>query len=123
MKLVGFGLIILMVAFALGAYALFVPWTIVQRAQAGGYAGTGALYINDFLNSLYNALQLGLLALILGVIGTLVFFVEFMRHAHTTYLAPLAPPMQPSPRFCKFCGDRLAEGENVCRKCGTVVSS
>jgi hypothetical protein len=123
MKPIGFGLIILMVASILGAYALFVPWTIIQRRQAGAYEGTGLNALNDFFNSLYNALQLGLLALILGIIGTLVFFVEFKRHEHTTYLAPRAPPIQPSPRFCKFCGDKLAEGENVCRKCGTVVSS
>jgi len=127
-------LIILLVAFILAAYALFVLWSILQRAQAGGYEGGLGTYLVDFVNSLYNALQLGLLALILGIIGTLVFFVEFKRHEHTTHLAPRAPtfssnpelpvpPAQPSPRFCKFCGEVLAQGESVCRKCETVVSS
>ncbi len=82
MKPIGVGLIILLVAFILGAYALFVPWSILQRAQAGGYEGLDALTV--FFDSLYNALQFGLLALILGIIGTLVFFVEFRRHEHTT---------------------------------------
>jgi hypothetical protein len=132
MKPIGFGLIILLVAFVLAAYALFVPWSIVQRAQASGHIDLNAL--SDFFNSLYNALQIGLLALILGIIGTLVFLVEFNRHEHTTHLAPRAPTFssnpelpvpstQPSPRFCKFCGEVLVQGESVCRKCGTVVSS
>jgi uncharacterized membrane protein len=90
MKPIGLGLIILLVAFILGAYALFVPWTIIQRAQAGGYTGLDAF--TDFVDSLYNALQIGLAALILGIIGTLVFFVEFRKHEHTTHLAPSPPP-------------------------------
>jgi hypothetical protein len=48
--------------------------------------------LSDFINSLYNALQLGLLALILGIIGTLVFLVEFKRHEHATHLTPSPPP-------------------------------
>jgi uncharacterized PurR-regulated membrane protein YhhQ (DUF165 family) len=90
MKPIGFGLIMLLVAFMLGAYALFVPWTIIQRAKARGYTDFNAY--TDFFNSLYDALQIGLVALILGIIGTLVFFVEFRRHEHTTHLAPSPPP-------------------------------
>lgn len=125
MRPIGFGLILLMVAFALGAYALFVPWTIVQRAQARGGMDLNAL--SDFLNSLYNALQIGLLAMILAIIGTLVFFVEFSVRTpspHELKYAPVHPVQPPLPnRYCTFCGTELSENDIFCRKCGKVAPS
>jgi hypothetical protein len=78
MKPYGIGLIILLISFAIGAYTTFVSYDYL--ANPPNYQNPDE--VTARINELKTATLLGLISQFMGMVGILIFLVEFMKHEH-----------------------------------------
>jgi uncharacterized membrane protein len=86
MKPYGIGLIILLISFVMGTYAAYVSYNYLANPPQTANEATARL------DELKTASLVGVISSIIGIIGVLVFLVEFMRHEHTISSAKVSPP-------------------------------
>ena len=93
MKAYGIGLIILLIAFAMGVYAAYISykWT----SNPPDYTKTEE--VKAMNNEFKLATLIGLIANMLALLGILVFLVEFIRHEHPHEHEVSAPRIAPPP--------------------------
>jgi hypothetical protein len=78
MKPYGIGLIILLISFAIGAYTTFVSYNYL--ANPPNYQNPDE--VTARIDELKTATLLGLISQFMGMVGILIFLVEFMKHEH-----------------------------------------
>jgi beta-lactamase regulating signal transducer with metallopeptidase domain len=76
MKPYGIGLIILLISFVVATYTVYVSYNYLANPPQS--AGEATARIDE----LKTATLLGLIAQIIGIVGILVFLVEFVKHEH-----------------------------------------
>lgn len=87
MKPYGIGLIIILISFAMGTYTTYVSYNYLANPPK----------VNDAaarFDELKTASLIGLISSFIGIIGILIFLVEFMKHEHeiSSTKAGLPPP-------------------------------
>jgi len=78
MKPYGFGLIILLISFAIGTYTTFVSYNFLVNPP--NYQNPDQVTART--DELKTATLLGLISQFIGIAGILIFLVEFMKHEH-----------------------------------------
>jgi hypothetical protein len=84
----GIGLIILLISFAMGAYATYVSYNFLVNPP--NYQDAAELTART--NELKTATLIGLISSVIAIVGVLVFLVEFMKHEHGAPSARIPSP-------------------------------
>ena len=85
MKPYGIGLIIILISFVMGTYATYVSYNYLANPPTS--SDVAARY-----DELKTASLVGLISSVIGIIGILIFLVEFMKHEHGTPPTKVSPP-------------------------------
>jgi len=75
MKRYGIGLIILLISFVLGAYATYISYNYIANPPSASDETAR-------FNELKTSVLVAVISSFIGIIGTLIFLVEFMKHDH-----------------------------------------
>jgi beta-lactamase regulating signal transducer with metallopeptidase domain len=95
MKAYGIGLIILLVAYAIGMYSTYLnyKWTPRVLSPTPMTVEEKQAWANDVTATAL----IGLITNILAIVGILIFLFEFMKHAHPHEHEVSAPSVAPPP--------------------------
>lgn len=79
MKSYGIGLIILLISFVMSTYTAVVSYNYLVNSSGS-------------LDDVKTATLIGVIASFIGIIGLLVFLVEFVKHVHGISSTKVSPP-------------------------------
>jgi len=95
MKVIGIGLIILLIAFVLSMYSAYINYKWIPKVISGGALTPEERQVWN--NDMTTIALAGLIANILAIVGVLIFLIEFIKHAHPHEHEHAAPKALPPP--------------------------